>query len=117
MVKSLLIMLSKDPYSFEEPNLALDLVSNLKEDNVDVNIFLIEDGVFIARKGQKPTDGVNIGEKLKKLIDRGVKVLVEDISLRARGLSPLKIMENVRISNLDELVELLMERVDRVVWF
>jgi tRNA 2-thiouridine synthesizing protein D len=113
MSLSLLILLSN---SSDEANLALSLAGAFKGRGVDTTIFLIEDGVFVARKGQKRTGGTGVLE-VESLIDKGVNVLAEDLSLKARGLSPEKIVEAVKVSTLDELVDLLMEKSDRAVWF
>jgi len=116
MQKSLLILLSKEPYSFEKTSLAVVTASKAAEKDVDVTIFLIEDGVLATRPNQKPARGANFGDALTKLIEKGVEVLAEDLSLAARGLSTDKLLSGIRISNISELTDLIMEKSDRVIW-
>jgi len=131
VANSLLIIVSKDPYSFEETNLALSIALMSKEENVDTTIFLIEDGVYVARKGQRAVGRTNISEKLEKLINNGINVLAEDLSLKSRGMASHeqdhgdhshvtyyeKIIDGIKISNIDELIDLVMEKSDRAIWF
>ena len=45
---NLLLVLSKDPYTTETPDLVLDIGLNAKEKGNDVAFYLIEDGITAA---------------------------------------------------------------------
>ncbi|MFZ3382627.1 MAG: DsrE family protein [Candidatus Methanoperedens sp.] len=49
---NLLLVLSKDPYTTEIPNLVLDIGLNAKTKGNNVSIYLVEDGVTAARKSE-----------------------------------------------------------------
>src|SRR5262245_1225053 len=104
-----LLIESKSPadgggYSFE-------IGSQLKALHHDVTIYLVQDGVFAARKR------FDAGERL--LADaraNRLTVLADEISLRQRGINGERLAEAVRASNMGELVDLLMERSDKAIW-
>lgn len=47
------IIITKAPYGNEDPENALNLAQNILQLGDKVNIFLISDGVWVAKKGQK----------------------------------------------------------------
>ena len=47
---------------------------------------------------------------------RGIKVLADDVSLRQRGLLGDRVAKEVTVTNVGDLVDLLMERSDKVIW-
>ena len=52
----LLLVLSKDPFTTEIPDLVIDIANEAKTKGADVSLYLIEDGVTAARNheyGQK----------------------------------------------------------------
>ncbi|MFQ6051801.1 MAG: DsrE family protein [Candidatus Hydrothermarchaeota archaeon] len=105
----LLLISTKDPISHEHPELVLEIAKIAKEKGAHVKIFLIEDGVLL-RKGQE------IEEKVKETAEAGISIKAEDISLKTRGVSEDKLVDNIEVSNLDELFDSIIE-FDRVVWF
>lgn len=112
-----LIISSKDPYTFKEAQIALDMADQLADLGAQVTVYLIEDGVLAVRAGQMPKNGVSVEQRIKSLRNRGVNVLAEDLSLKARGITDDKAVEGVKVSNLDEFVDILMERSNKVIWF
>ncbi len=71
--KKFLFVINDAPYGSERPYNALRLALNLlKREGVQVKVFLIADGVFCARKGQKTPEGYyNIERMLKSAAKRG----------------------------------------------
>ncbi len=71
--KKFLFVINDAPYGSERPYNALRLALNLlKREGVQVKVFLIDDGVFCARKGQKTPEGYyNIERMLKSAATRG----------------------------------------------
>lgn len=70
---SLLLVLSKDPYTTETPDLVLDIGQNAKEKGNAVALYLVEDGVTAARNGE-------FGKKLS-LDELTDKILEADVNL------------------------------------
>ncbi len=90
---------------------AVELGAQLKEQKHDVTIYLLQDAVFTARKS------FDAGERLRRKADRhGLKLLADSVSLRQRGVVGDRVAKNVRASDMNELVDLLMERSDKAIW-
>lgn len=68
-----LVVINNAPYGDERPYNALRLAMNLnKRENVQVNVFMLGDGVVCARKGQKTPDGYyNIERMVKSIAQKG----------------------------------------------
>ena len=71
--KKYLIVINDAPYGDERPYNALRLALNLvKREGLKVKVFLMADGVFCARKGQKTPEGYyNIERMIKSIARRG----------------------------------------------
>jgi tRNA 2-thiouridine synthesizing protein D len=71
-----------------------------------VNLFLIENGVYVAKKGQNPSaDAPNLGEYLEELINNDVEVKACVVCTKARGLSESDLISGVKVASMNELVE------------
>jgi len=75
----------------------------------EVTLFLIENGVIAARKGS------DVGGKLAALAQGGVRIVVDDVSCSARGISQFS--DGVVSSNIDHLADLIVEGSDKVFWY
>jgi uncharacterized protein involved in oxidation of intracellular sulfur len=71
--KNYLFVINDAPYGNERPYNALRLALNLvKREAAEVKVFLLADGVFCARKGQKTPEGYyNIERMIKAAAKRG----------------------------------------------
>jgi len=88
---SLAIIVNQAPYVGERAWNALRLAITALAKDVQVKIFLIDDGIYIARKGQRPPEGTpNLEELLKRAIDMGAGVKVCGACIDARGFEPEK---------------------------
>jgi|SRR5215831_17354921 len=104
-----LLVESKNPldggdYSFE-------LASQLRDAGHDVSVYLIQDAVFAARRSFRAGDKLLASAKAAR-----VALLADEVSLRQRGITRDRLAETVRVSNMDELVDLLMEKSDKAIW-
>ena len=71
----LTIVIQDAPYGSEKAYNALRYASALLTQHVDVNLFLLADGVGVAKSDQKtPTGYYNTANMLSQLIAKGVKV-------------------------------------------
>jgi sulfur relay (sulfurtransferase) complex TusBCD TusD component (DsrE family) len=105
---NLLMVLSKDPYTTETPDLVLDIGLNAKEKGNDVTLYLIEDGVTAARKSE-------FGNKLAAANKKGIKIYADDKAVLSRSLTN-KLTGSVEIKEIGALLDFIMD-YDRVVWF
>ncbi|MCZ7355356.1 MAG: DsrE family protein [Candidatus Methanoperedens sp.] len=105
---SLLLVLSKDPYTTETPDLVVDIGINAKEKGNDVSLYLIEDGVTAARKSE-------FGKKLEAAHKKGIKIYADDKAVLSRSLTN-KLISWVEVKEIGTLLDFIMN-TDRVAWF
>jgi len=104
-----LLVESKSP--LDGGQYAFELGTQLRDLKHDVTIYLVQDAVFAARKR------FEAGEKLvADAKAQNVALLADEISLRQRGITKDRLSGAVRVSNMDELVDLLMEKSDKAIW-
>jgi len=106
---SLLLILSKDPYTTEIPDLVLEIGLNAKEKGSSVALYLVEDGVTAARKCE-------FGDKIMAAWKKGIKVYADDKAVLARGLSD-KLIDGVEIKEIGSLLDFIMDEYEKVAWF
>jgi len=104
-----LLIESKSP--MDGGGFSFEVGSQLKALQHDVTIYLVQDGVFAARKRFEAAERLLADARAHRLT-----VLADEISLRQRGINGARLAEAVRASNMDELVDLLMERSDKAIW-
>lgn len=90
---------------------AFELGKQLRELRHDVAIYLLQGGAFAARRNFKAGE-----ELVNDAARQGVRVLADVVSLRQRGVIGDRVAKDVRVSDIDELVDLLMERSDKAIW-
>jgi len=107
------IILTRGPYSSGGAEDAVEMAVAARESGDRVGLFLISDGVWLAHKGQ---EGPLMG-RLAAFQRAGGEVLVSGEHLVAAGLSPESLVEDVTVlsDTYDELVDLVMERWDKVI--
>ncbi len=105
----LLLVLSKDPYTTEIPDLVLDIGQNAKEKGNEVALYLVEDGVTAARNGE-------FGKRLTSAHKKGIKIYADDKAVLSRSLTD-KMVGSVEIKEISTLLDFIMNDYDRVTWF
>jgi sulfur relay protein TusB/DsrH len=107
-MKTLLMVLSKDPYTTETPDLVLDIGLDAKAKGNDVSLYLIEDGVTAARKSE-------FGKKLEAAQKKGIKIYADDKAVFSRALTD-KMISSVQVKEIGTLLDFITNS-DRVAWF
>lgn len=110
MAKYLLIE-SRDPYEYADANYFYDLARDLAHRGNDVSLFLLQNGVLVARSGAKPD---KIGE-LRQAAP-GVRVLADEFSLRERGIKQDRTTAGVEVADIGALVDMLADDGCKAVW-
>jgi predicted peroxiredoxin len=90
---------------------AFEVGGQLRGLNHDVTIYLLQDGVFTARRTFRAGAALRAQAQA-----RGIRLLADEMSLRQRGLQGERIAHEVAVSNMGELVDLMMERADKAIW-
>ncbi len=71
-----------------------------------VRIWLFENGVYLAKKGQKPAQGMtNYGQMLEDLVKGGVEAKACVVCAEARGLPQSDLIDGVKLATVHDLVE------------
>ncbi|MCL2691538.1 MAG: DsrE family protein [Candidatus Bathyarchaeota archaeon] len=71
-----------------------------------VQIWLFENGVYLAKKNQKPAQGLtNYGKMLEELIKAGVEVKACIVCAEARGVTVTELIDGVKLATIHELIE------------
>ena len=109
MVESLTVVLSSGAYQSERAFTALRFVLTALVEGLKVNLFLMEDGVFLGKKGQNPEYFKNAGEQLALAIKEGAKVLACGTCAGERGMKEVDFMEGIKQGTMHDLVAWVKE--------
>lgn len=106
------IILTKAPQGSEDAENALEAGLAALAAGDQAALFLLSDGVWVARKGA-------MGLKLADFLGLGGEVYVSGEHLKAGGLAREKLVEGVEVANgaFDRLVDLVMDEWDKVIVF
>ena len=111
------------PYGKERVYTALRFSLVALHEGHQVNLFLFEDAVFAAKRGQKPPEmpvgdaGMpNCEELLRAAIQEGLKVKACRVCTSERGLSQEEAVEDVEAGSMADLVNWVVKS-DKTVTF
>ena len=85
-----------------------DLACELAASGNRVTLFLVQNGVLVTRP-------CRFSDKVKDIADRGVEVLADEFSLRERGISTDILVDGVKASPLEIVIDQLAEG-RKVLW-
>jgi len=104
------MIINEAAYGKETAWNALRLAMAMVTKGVRVNIFLLEDGVTVAKKGQHPPEGYyNLEKMLAQLIQGGAKVRACSTCLQARGMSQTDLVPGAEAGKILDLAEWVRE--------
>lgn len=104
------IVINEAAYGKERAWNALRLAMAMMVKNMRVNIFLLEDGVTLAKRGQHPPEGYyNLEKMLTDLVQSGAKVRACGTCLQARGMSQNDLVSGVEVGKMLDLVQWVKE--------
>jgi tRNA 2-thiouridine synthesizing protein D len=116
-VVSFTIIIYEAPYAKERALSALRYAWTCDIEGHKVKIWLFENGVYLAKKGQKPASGLtNYGQTLEDLIKGGIEVKACVVCAEARGLVQADLIDGVKLATIHELVEWTADS-DKVIVF
>jgi len=91
---------------------AFRLACALAQDKVPLYVFLLDDGVYTAKKGQNPPEGLeelDLTLKLQELLAQGVRVEACGTCLKARGITQTELLEGVTAVGMKDLAKMVQE--------
>jgi tRNA 2-thiouridine synthesizing protein D len=104
------------PYGREKAYTALRFALTSAVDGHKVNIFLFQDGIYVARKGQAPAEFPNYAGYLQEAMKEGVKVKVCSVCAKARGVGAEDFIEGIEMADMHDYVRWVSES-DKVLHF
>ena len=113
-----LIILNDAPYGLERTFHGLRMADAMLkiEDDLDLTVYLSNDAVQCAKRGQVTPEGFyNVERMLKPIIRRG-SVVACRTCLDARGLQPEDLVDGVRVVTLGEAAQLALEADKTLVY-
>ncbi|MCW4017100.1 MAG: DsrE family protein [Candidatus Bathyarchaeota archaeon] len=100
------VLINESPIAKERAFTGLRFATTAVLEGHEVNVFLMENGVYLAKKGQNPSaDAPNLLEYLEELINSDVEVKACVVCCQARGLTEDDLLAGVKIASMHELVE------------
>ena len=109
------IAISTSPYSFEKSYTILRFAYTALLEGHKINIFLVEDGIWVGKKNQDPTTYDNVGKWLKDVIEEGAKVVACGVCMGARGMTEEELMEGVQKTTMNGFLDMCVE-ADKVMF-
>ena len=113
--KTFTIAIGSGQYTKERPYTLLRFAYTALLDGHKVNIFLVEDGIWVGHKDQNPTTYDNVGKWLADVIEEGAKVLVCGVCMKARGMNEAELMEGCTKTSMHGFLEMCQE-ADQVIF-
>jgi len=98
---------SRDPFESRDTEFVEETAIAVKERGHDVTVFLVQNGVLAARKSTG---------RLRRLVEAGVTLLADDLSLRERGIRAEELAPSIRESGIDALVTAIVQENTKAMW-
>ena len=117
------VVVGDPPYGKERVYTALRFSLVALHEGHQANLFILEDAVFAAKRGQRPPEmpvgdaGMpNCEELLAASIQEGLKVKACRVCSAERGLGQDEVMDNVELGSMADLVDWVVNS-DKTVFF
>lgn len=98
---------SRDPFESRDTAFVDEMALAIKERGHDVTVFLVQNGVLAARKTL---------QRLERLVEAGVTLLADDLSLSERGIKSDELASGIQKSGIDVLVNKLVQENTKTFW-
>ncbi len=122
---SITVVMGDPPYGKQRAYTALRFILAALYEKHAINLFLLEDAVYLAKKGQDPKEMPallthetmpNAEELLRAAIKQGAKVGACGVCCSERALKQEELVEGCQISSMKNLVNWVVES-DKTVFF
>jgi len=100
---------SRDPFESLDTRFVAGVAIELMLRGNEVTVFLVQNGALAARRGAS-------GSSLSRLVEAGAQVMADDFSLAERGIQATEMSPGVQASNIDALVNALVEDGCKAIW-
>jgi len=100
---------SRDPFESRDLQFVVETAMALRQRGHAVTVFLTQNGVLAARRNAS-------GSPLPRLAQAGARLLADDFSLRERGIMEMELGTGIQESNIDALVDLIVQPGVKAIW-
>ena len=100
---------SRDPFESRDTRFVEETATALRQRGNEVTIFILQNGVFALRQNARNSN-------LARLVQSGVQILVDDFSLLERGIATAELAPGVQPSNIETLVDALVQKDTKAIW-
>ncbi|NHJ21827.1 MAG: hypothetical protein EAX91_12850 [Candidatus Lokiarchaeota archaeon] len=108
-IKTFTIVIGNGAYSSERPYTMLRFAYTALLEGHKINIFLVEDGVFVGKKGQNPSTYDNVEKWIRDVIDEGGEIKACGVCIKARGVSAEELIEGIEITTMNGFVDMCVQ--------
>lgn len=108
-LKTFTIIIDSGAYTTERPYTMLRFAYTALLEGHKINIFLVEDGVFVGKKNQNPASYDNVGKWMKDVIEEGAKVKACGVCTKARGVSEDELIDNIQVTTMNGFLDMCVE--------
>ena len=113
--KTFTIIIADGAYTSERPFTMLRFAYTALLDEHKVNIFLVEDGIFVGKKNQDPSTYDNVGKWMSDVISEGANVKACGVCMKARGLTEDELLDGIEKTTMNGLLDMCVE-ADNVIF-
>ena len=116
--KKAVLVINEGPGSMKALN-ALRLAAGLIGADLEVEVFLLDSGVYLGKTGQNMPQGMtelDSASKLSELMNLGAKVSACRTCLEMMGVKSEELLEGINISSVAILAELIKESDQALVF-
>jgi tRNA 2-thiouridine synthesizing protein D len=107
--KTFTIIIGDGPYTIERPFTMLRFAYTALLQEHRINVFLVEDGVFVGKKNQDPTTYDNLEKWMRDILSEGAIVKACGVCMKARGISEDELIEGIEKTSMNTLVDMCQE--------
>ena len=113
--KTFTIAIGDGAYTSERPYTMLRFAYTALLEEHKVNIFLVEDGIFVGKKNQDPSTYDNVGKWMTDVISEGANVKACGVCMKARGVTEDELIEGIQKISMHGFVE-MCEEADNIIF-
>ena len=108
-IKIFTIVIGNGAYTSERPYTMLRFAFTSLLEGHKINIFLVEDGVFVGKKNQNPSSYDNLEKWLKDVIEEGGIVKACGVCIKARGVAAEELIPGIEVTTMNGFVNMCVE--------
>ena len=108
-IKTFTIVIGDGAYTSERPYTMLRFAFTSLLEGHKINIFLVEDGVFVGKKNQNPSSYDNLEKWFKDIIEEGGVVKACGVCTKARGVANEELIPGIEITTMNGFVNMCVE--------